>query len=68
MGEHQTFREPYRFLMLRQASLIGHYCLSGGGWFRRIQATDALKGVAHYVITRLQSQGYQSINGALQRR
>ena len=31
-------------------------------------ATDALKGVAHYVITKLQSQGYQSINGALQRR
>jgi len=28
------------------------------------EATDALKGVAHHVITKLQSQGYQIINAA----
>jgi len=32
--------------------------------FWDVEATDALKGVAHHVITKLQSQGYQIINAA----
>lgn len=32
--------------------------------FWDVEATDALQGVAHHVITKLQSQGYQIINAA----